>query len=107
MNTEIEIGATPYDEPCAQVGEPGYEERARAECRVFIRQIRRAIGPEPAGARLVVRSHSHDFGLYQEVGLRFDDDDEAQARYAAKLEDSVPDRWDETARIELGLEVGA
>ncbi|MDD2609491.1 MAG: hypothetical protein PHX60_07290 [Giesbergeria sp.] len=36
-----EIGPSPWGEECAQIGEDGYNARARAECRAFIGQILR------------------------------------------------------------------
>ena len=46
----LEIGSGPADEPCAQVGQAGYEAQARAECDQFIRAIRRTLGLEPVGS---------------------------------------------------------
>ena len=98
----IEVGATPCDEDCEQLG-PGYDPaKARAECKAFIGQIRRELGLEPDGARLTVRSNPHDFGTYIEVACVFDDENEAASDYAFKCESTSPN-WDETARRELGL----
>ena len=65
------IGAAPWSEPCAQVGQADYREQAGKECRAFIRQIRRVIGPEPPGATLIIKSFPHDFGSYFEVCCRY------------------------------------
>ena len=52
MRDYIDIGATPASENCEQLG-PNYDpQRARAECRAFIAQLRRQFGPEPEGAQL-------------------------------------------------------
>jgi hypothetical protein len=97
----VEIGSTPAEEDCEQLG-PNYDpEQARLECRTFIGQLRRQFGEEPAGARLVVKSNPHDFGTYLEVAVKFSDENEEAAEYAFKLESESPAQWDDAALIEL------
>jgi hypothetical protein len=95
MRQYLEIGPTPCDEPCAQVGQEDYHERARPECVRFIKAIRAVVGVEPEGAALVVKSNPHDFGSYLEVAVRFDEDDEAACNYAYKVEAEAPATWPE------------
>ena len=77
---------------------------ARKECRAFIGQLRRQFGVEPTDStRLIVKSNPHDFGTYHEVAVCFDEDDEAAVEYAYKLEGSLPEYWDDEARVELGI----
>lgn len=97
----MNIGATPAEEECAQVGTPGYYERALKECRVFINQIRRVVGPEPDGARLGTKVFDHDFGSYREVVCYYDDNNEEAVNYAFQCEGSGPLTWDEQAKEEL------
>lgn len=78
----IDIGPTPAEEDCAQVGSPDYESRARPECIRFIDQIRRTLGEEPAKAALRVKSNPHDFGAYLSVVCYYDDGDQASSEYA-------------------------
>lgn len=89
----IEIGSAPAEEDCAQTTDPDYAARARAECRRFIDLIRRTLGPEPEGARLVVVGNPHEFGTYYEVACRFEGDDEAASTYAYRCEGEAPTRW--------------
>lgn len=100
MRDYIDIGPTPTEEECTGVGQPGYEERARLECRVFLDQIRRQLGPEPPGARLAIKRNPHDFGDYLDVVCYFDGTDQAAMDYAFSCEAAV-DRWDATAKREL------
>lgn len=93
MRDYIEIGPTPADEPCAQVGETDYEERAAGECKRFIALIRKTLGPEPEGARLVVRANNHDFGVYYNVVCRYDDSFPDAVSYAFRAESEAPARW--------------
>ncbi|MDP3779320.1 MAG: hypothetical protein Q8R30_04735 [bacterium] len=86
------IGSAPWDEPCAQVGEPDYRANALKECNRFIRLLRKTFGPEPEGATLCIKSFSHDFGTYYEVVCYFSD--AAGRKYAQQCEDDVPPTWE-------------
>lgn len=98
----LDLGCTPVEENCAQVGKVGYLDRARAECREFIGQLRRQFGPEPVGCKLAVKSNPHDFGSYLSVVVYFDDAIEESITYAFKLEADLPEYWDDTASFNLG-----
>ena len=89
------IGESPCDEPCAQLGKPGYIERARAECAAFIEAIRRKLGEEPAGAHLSVKREAHEYGTYLTVVCRYDDNDEKAIEYAFRCEAEAPRTWAE------------
>ena len=62
MREYIEIGATPHDEDCAQVGSEGYAKRARHECNLFAQQIIKHYG-EPERGYLTIKGHAHDFEI--------------------------------------------
>ena len=102
----IEIGSSPYGEKCAQLGELGYEDRARAECAVLRAQLARqaaAAGKDLSGVRLIIKSNSHDFGCYYELVARFEEGDGKASDAAYWLEGNLPERWDAEARAALGL----
>ena len=88
------IGPTPHEEDCAQVGQPDYRTKALAECRRFIQLIRATVGPEPAGARLAIKSFEHDFGVYHEVVCYFEANNEAAREYAIRCENDAPATWE-------------
>jgi hypothetical protein len=98
----IEIGPAPCDEKCEQANVSGTNyERMRAENHAFIRQIRRALGEEPEGARLAARfNRDGDYGYY-EVVCHFDSKNAAARDYAFKCEAEAPVYWDNQARQEL------
>lgn len=101
-NASLTIGSVPFDEPCAQVGDPNYWEAAKSECAAFRNQIRRVLGAEPEGAAIVIRRHEHEFGSYFEVEVDFDDRIPAAVDYAFNAEGSEKlRRWDKQARAEL------
>jgi len=95
----IELGAAPYEESCAQVGEPDYAARAMAECLALRNQIMR----ENAISRvtLEIKRFAHDFGAYWYVVARYDTNDPAAADEALRLEGNFPATWDDEARVEL------
>lgn len=89
----LAIGSSPADEACVQVGTPGYSELARAECERFIVTIRAALGAEPAGCGLFVKSNAHDFGEYLEVAVKFDATTTAAETYALRCVNEAPANW--------------
>lgn len=92
----IEIGPTPCDESCQQVGTPGYDAaKARAECERFINAIRKVVGVEPTGAKLKVKSNPHDFGSYYEVVCMYDERLPDAVAYALNAESNAPTKWPE------------
>ncbi|PNX48816.1 MAG: hypothetical protein BV459_01490 [Thermoplasmata archaeon M11B2D] len=95
MMDSIYIGSTPWDEPCAQVGEPGYAEKAMDECNRFIALLRKKFGPEPEGARLFIKRNLHDFGTYLSVECKYEVGNEAAEKYAYRCESETPATWDD------------
>jgi hypothetical protein len=93
MRDYITLGPTPADEPCAQVGEENYSQKARAECRRYIKVFREMFGPEPSGAYLMTKGFDHDFGVYYEVVCYFNSEVPESIDYALRLEDEAPTTW--------------
>ena len=101
MRDCLHIGSSPPMESCAQLGSPDYRREARRECNVYIRQLRRALGDEPDGARLAIKENPHDFGTYLDVVCWYDPDIKAAVDYAFKCESESPMEWDDQAKVEL------
>ena len=95
MRDIMELGPSPCEEDCAQVGDPDYDERSRQECHRYIARIRQVLGNEPDGARLTIKSFPHDFGSYREVVCVYDDADEEASTYAYRCEAEAPARWED------------
>ncbi len=89
----IDIGSSPVEEDCAQVGSDDYRSRARVECTRFIELIRQTLGDEPEGARLAVVSNPHDFGDYLSVVCWYEDTNEEAIEYAFRCENDAPIEW--------------
>ena len=97
MIETLNIGATPNEEDCAQVGSADYKERARTECRAYMEQIRKHY-PEPENGCLAVKRFPHDFGTYYEVVAYYDPEDSTASRWAFDIEGDdlgVLATWDE------------
>jgi hypothetical protein len=92
----VSIGSTPHEESCAQVGDPDYAQKAKAECTRFMEHVRKHY-PEPAGGYLKIKGFSHDFGTYYEVVAVYNDCDEEAANWAFSVEadeKGVLHRWE-------------
>jgi hypothetical protein len=104
MRDYIEIGPTPCDENCAQVGDDNFRMIADKEMSIYIDQLNRMFGD------LIKNSHSvsfskkwfaHDFGTYGEVVINFDDEKDSEIPY--KIERNLPEQWDEEALKQIKL----
>ena len=93
----ISLGAVPAYEPCAQVGQDGYEDMARAECRRYAALLRDTYiefhGAIPQGLRVRVKSYPHDFGVYFDVVAEYHPDDDDAVEAAVWLENNSPMQW--------------
>ncbi len=97
MTDYVDIGPSPHDEPCTQAGRN--PKREVAECRALRNQIRRILGTEPAGARLVIKQF-YTGGGYRELVCEHDGTPDAVA-YALRCESECPAKWDLMALVEL------
>jgi hypothetical protein len=97
MKQRINLGSTPADEPCAQVGAEGYAEKARAECKRYIQVLRHAYiathGALPEGLNIRIASAPHDYGSYYEVVAEFDENDAQAYEAALWLDSHAPAEW--------------
>jgi len=102
MLDEYDIGESPYEEQCAQVGSPDYQARARLELKHFKRMME-TLHPVPEDVKgwYKVKANPHDFGTYYSLAAVFDYDYEESEEWAAQAENKVPEYWDEEARLAL------
>lgn len=101
----IELGPTPCDENCVQVGEDNYRERAKRETTVFVDQLNREFSSwvEDGLIKFGIKWFSHDFGSYCEAVVYYNDDDEASRAIAIVVENNTPFKWDDKAIEELEI----
>lgn len=104
----VELGSSPCDEACAQVGSDGYAERSQAECRAYGQQLRRHYfaahqrALEDVGVAVKVQSNLHDYGSYREVVAVCEEDNGTAMNALFWLEANLPDNWDDEALAQLG-----
>lgn len=103
MMEYIEIGPTPYDEKCAQVGEDYFIKRAGIEMDIFIEQLYRTFTEaEDKRVSFVKKWYSHDFGQYGEVCIKFNPDNEEASDYAYYIDRNSIANWDEESLKKIG-----
>lgn len=105
MNIErIEVGPTPYDESCAQVGIADYNEKATKEMKAYINQLNREFpDAESKGVNFKIKWFNHDFGSYGEVCIVWNTDNAIADERAYEIDYNLPSNWDEEAKKELGI----
>ena len=98
----LELGSSPVEESCSQVGTDDYMTRARKECRAYVGQLTRQF-PVPADCDIEfgVKRFPHDFGSYLEVAVRFNTECDRSVEYALSVENNLPGVWDNEAKQEL------
>jgi len=103
MRETLEIGSTPCNEDCAQVGSDNYASFSKLECQVYIRQLQQQFPRllTEDGIDLIIKSFPHDFGTYREVCIVFDFDDENAANLAYEIEGNLPEDWTEESKAKL------
>jgi hypothetical protein len=68
----IDLGPTPNEEQCAQVGAQRFDFCARLECNTYIAALIANYGIPPPGAKFFIKRHPHRSAEYYEVQLRYD-----------------------------------
>lgn len=105
MKDYLNIGCTPYDEPCAQVGSENYNKLSTIECRAFTHQCERALAKKFGEEYTVIvriKSFPHDFGTYKEVVVEYDENNDKEHAQALYLEGEADlTNWDDEAKQEL------
>jgi hypothetical protein len=100
----MEIGPTPYEENCAQVGDLNYLELAKKELNAYRDQLYRMFpSAYSKGVSFIIKWFEHDFGTYGEVCIRWNTDDSNADDYAYEIERNLPGFWDQEAQNELEL----
>lgn len=98
----LNIGPTPYNEECTQVGEDTRDNIL--ECLVYIKQLVRYYGDPPSGCEFFVIRNEHDAGIYYDVNIFYCISNEEEGNegqdYALNVEFGI-DNWDEISLKEL------
>jgi hypothetical protein len=101
---EMELGPTPAEESCQQLGSDNYAVDAKKECRVYIEFLQRLFPiPEHLEESLMfkIKSCPHDYGDYYDVMIKFDSEIPEAVDFAYNVEANLPGEWDDIAREKL------
>ena len=103
MTDYLNIGPTPYDVDCAQVGSPDYIRLSTIECRAFALQCQRVLRAKYPDytVRVGIKAFPHDFGTYWEVVVYYDPENEEEIKQAFYLESADISDWDKEAIEQL------
>jgi hypothetical protein len=100
MRTYIELNSVPFAEDCVQVDpDADYIPAMRWECTVYKKQLERMF----PGCVFELRNFVHAFGTYIEVVYWYDDHNEDQTAQAFRIESTLPEHWDDVARMEISM----
>jgi hypothetical protein len=93
----MNIGTVPAMEDCAQVGKDDYMDKARIETERFCKQIIKHY-PPVLGTMVRTKAFNHEFGMYVEVCVIYDNNIEGAREYALQVEADEKNAlqyWDE------------
>lgn len=98
----IELGPTPCEEDCAQLGTEDFRKRATKEMHAYVNQLYRQFADAyENGVTFKIKWFNHDFGTYGEVCAFWDMDDRKATEYVYSVEGKLPSNWDDEAIKEL------
>lgn len=97
------LGPVPYSENCCQVGSENFVYNSTKECTAFINQLKRTLLYSKKYNSFEIKWNNHDFGMYPEVIINFDDENKDSVKFALAVERNCPEFWDEIAKKELGI----
>jgi hypothetical protein len=103
MRESLELGPTPCDEACVQVGTDDYFAKARPECRRYIDLLTKKFGKPPGEAYFYVKSNPHDFGSYLEVAIKFNINSREEMAFAYHVENNLPAKWSDDAEVPMTI----
>jgi len=89
----MELGSSPCDENCAQLGSPDYYSRAMEECGRYKKMLEEKFPPKNPANRFGIKGFNHDFGRYYEVVVFFNDRDGESMDFAYNVEANLPQTW--------------
>lgn len=100
MREYLTLGPTPVDEKCAQMGRDDFWEESEKECKRYIELLKKKFGKTmPYGCSFRTKSFDHDFGMYREVCVFYDDEDNVGLAFALHVEGNLPQKWTDDEEI--------
>ena len=95
MKSYIELGPTPTDEECVQVGSEEYESEWKKEGKRYIELLQKLFPQyEEFGTSFSIKSFPHDFGTYHEVVIWYEEDTPGE-EFVYFVENHLPRTWND------------
>ena len=100
----LELGSSPSEEDCAQLGSSDYAYRAIAECKAYRNYLVRLF-PVPDSLQwdvtYILRPYPYEQESYYEVVIRYNPNNVEAVKFAFQVERKAPAHWDERSIAEL------
>ena len=94
MRDNYEIGSSPNEEECAQVGSDDYLVLAEKELeRYKVMLEKRFPQAEEFRCKFIIKWFPHDFGSYGEVCISYNPEDNASNEFMLFVEGNLPAKW--------------
>lgn len=91
----ITVETTPIDEPCAQLGSENYQSNSLKEYHAMSEMLYRLF---PNDKIIIKINHNnHDFGVYHDIKIVFNTENEESMKQAFNIENNYPLKWDAEA----------
>jgi len=103
MKDHLYLGPVPYAENCSQLGSENFVYKSTIECEAYINQLKRMFPSPQKDNYFKIKWNNHDFGMYPEVIVYYDNEDSDSADFALNAERNGPEFWDEEAKKEIGI----
>ena len=95
----FDFDTVPYEEQCAQVGEPGALQKMKDEVKRTKTLLIQKFGEPPIGVLIRPHRNEHDFGPYYSLRVYFNPNLPDAVAYAFACEGDFPRTWDDTAPV--------
>ncbi len=95
----FDFDTVPYEEQCAQVGEPDALQKMKDEVKRTKALLIQKFGEPPIGVLLRPHRNEHDFGSYYSLRVYYNPNLPDAVAYAFACDGDFPRTWDDTAPV--------
>ncbi len=95
----FDFDTVPYEEQCAQVGEPNALQKMKDEAKRTKALLIQKFGEPPIGVLIRPHRNEHDFGFYYSLRLYYNPNLPDAVAYAMACEAEFPETWEDTALV--------
>ena len=96
----LDFDTVPYEEQCAQVGEPDALQKMKDEVKRTRALLIQKFGEPPIGVLIRPLRNEHDFGPYYSLRVYYNPNLPDAVAYAFACEGDFPKTWDDTAPVD-------